>query len=297
MNNFFICLYRASPQRLFLLLATVIIILTLGLWYWVRHVTNSANNHAGASEAVLEDADFPHEEPYRYFFEKPQDLSLAACIWNNDRDCLQRFAATVNYSAFIGKTFGGSKANVEHQEEYNRMSLLDFAVYLVLEYNHSTNIVRYLLQLPNKPGFRPDGSAPYSVQAASRIGNIELVRMLVDAGVSPHANHSEQAYPILLERAVELEDKELVEEIVRRGCNINGKQITGWTLPLECMYYKKWDFVLYFLRHGANPKTQTPNGITFLSLLEQQKKDFDRTGESYPEQFEALLRWFSRVSS
>lgn len=108
-------------------------------------------------------------------------------------------------------------------------------------------------------GFYPIGLAAY-------FGQFKCVEFLIEKG-APLNRASNNAFNVTpLHSATAIQHLELVSLLIRKGANVNARQVNGITPLHTAAHYGNQELVNILIKAGADPKCKTNDGKTPLNM-------------------------------
>jgi ankyrin repeat protein len=112
--------------------------------------------------------------------------------------------------------------------------------------------------------------------AASRTGNVPMIRLLRSHGADPNLRDAAVNSWTPLLHAIHKAQPASVAALLEAGADPNGTESDGATPLMMAAGYGYTNIVKLLLAHGANPRIATSDGITALDLARSGVPDIDR---------------------
>lgn len=133
------------------------------------------------------------------------------------------------------------------------------ALYAAAEQTDPAMAVRLLAAGANPNTPLPSGETP--LMAAARRGNLEMVRTLLKGGADPNAKETIGGHTALV-FALSERHAAVVDELVKRGANVQAGSKTGFTPLMFAAQQGDVDSARILLRAGAKPNDAQPKSAT-----------------------------------
>jgi hypothetical protein len=111
---------------------------------------------------------------------------------------------------------------------------------------------------PNAKG--PDGWTALMIGASK--GSSAMVKLLLDRGADANAENSKGQTPLIF--AAHWGHQEIAHLLVDRGANVNAQMNDGWTALIDAIQMGKGDVARFLIEKGAAVNQKTQNGWTAL---------------------------------
>jgi ankyrin repeat protein len=112
--------------------------------------------------------------------------------------------------------------------------------------------------------------------AASRAGNVAMIRLLTSHGADPNLSDAAVNSWTPLLHAIHKAQPAAAAALLAAGANPNGTDSDGTTPLMMAAGYGYTGIVKLLLAHGANPRKATRDGITAIDLARSGVPDIDR---------------------
>lgn len=107
------------------------------------------------------------------------------------------------------------------------------------------------------------GEAPLMV--AARRGYLDVIHLLIEKGADPNLRAGRNDWTPVM-HAIHKRQTEALEELLRRGADVNAKTRHGLTALIMAAGDGNLEIVKILLAKGANPYAETSEGITALTM-------------------------------
>ena len=110
---------------------------------------------------------------------------------------------------------------------------------------------------------------PESLLEAAAAGNLDLVKMILDRGVSPDTRDGTGHTALM--RAADRGDRDVTKVLLDRGATINARTPAGNTALMPAAFRGRLDVVRLLLEHGADITAANADGWTALRLAQSNQ--------------------------
>ncbi|KAF7164659.1 hypothetical protein CNMCM6106_001111 [Aspergillus hiratsukae] len=142
------------------------------------------------------------------------------------------------------------------------------ALFYIIQQRCPTDAVRHMLQiLKDDPDWSPAAASPVIYEAVCcRSPNLESIRLLLEAGISPESENRDGATP-LHAAACRNNSTDALESLLDFGADPNNGGKSGLPPILRTLDDCNHEKFLFFLRNGADPNATNAKGKTVLQVV------------------------------